>query len=418
MARMLELNGVSKAFGGLNVISGLDFHVDEHEIVSVIGPNGAGKTTLFNIVTGVYQPDKGEVLFEGESIVGLPPQDHAAWDGPHVPDPAALPQHDRCKENVMAAEYGRTRAGSSSRCSLRVASREERAISAREEKLAFFGQRLMGYRWDHPAYSLPTPTGAGSRSRGRRRRTATAPPRRARRRHEPGRDPRDHRADRQAPRRRRPTRSSSSSTTCTWSRASRTASSRSTTASRSRRGPSTRWRRTRLVIEAYLGRRAAAVEAVVSATRTGAEAASARARSVDTYYGLIHILDVSPQVYPGELVCLLGGNASGKSTTLKTCLGIVRPRAGRVEFEREDITTKKTSLRIERGMAIVPENRRLFAPDERAREPPDGRVSAWQGREGGLDRVTASFRCSTSGERSSPGRSPVASSRWSRWPGR
>ena len=51
---MLELTGVSKAFGGLQVISELDFHVDENEIVSVIGPNGAGKTTLFNLVTGVY----------------------------------------------------------------------------------------------------------------------------------------------------------------------------------------------------------------------------------------------------------------------------------------------------------------------------------------------------------------------------
>ena len=52
--RLLELKGVSKAFGGLQVISNLDFHVDENEIVSVIGPNGAGKTTLFNLVTGVY----------------------------------------------------------------------------------------------------------------------------------------------------------------------------------------------------------------------------------------------------------------------------------------------------------------------------------------------------------------------------
>jgi branched-chain amino acid transport system ATP-binding protein len=84
---------------------------------------------------------------------------------------------------------------------------------------------------------------------------------------------------------------------------------------------------------------------------------------VHTYYGQIHILDdVSVKVYPGELVCLLGGNASGKSTTLKTCLGIVRPSEGRVLFERDDITTTKTSARIARGMAIVPENRRLFAP--------------------------------------------------------
>jgi len=71
--RILELKGVSKAFGGLQVISDLDLHVDEHEIVSVIGPNGAGKTTLFNLVTGVYAPDEGDILFEGESILGLAP---------------------------------------------------------------------------------------------------------------------------------------------------------------------------------------------------------------------------------------------------------------------------------------------------------------------------------------------------------
>jgi branched-chain amino acid transport system ATP-binding protein len=84
---------------------------------------------------------------------------------------------------------------------------------------------------------------------------------------------------------------------------------------------------------------------------------------VHTYYGQIHILDdVNLHVGPGELVCLLGGNASGKSTTLKTTLGIVTPRAGRVLFEGEDVTDQKTSYRIGRGMAIVPENRRLFAP--------------------------------------------------------
>jgi branched-chain amino acid transport system ATP-binding protein len=84
---------------------------------------------------------------------------------------------------------------------------------------------------------------------------------------------------------------------------------------------------------------------------------------VHTYYGQIHILDdVSLHVSPGELVCLLGGNASGKSTTLKTCLGIVKPRTGRVWFGGEDVTDKNTSYRIAKGMAIVPENRRLFAP--------------------------------------------------------
>jgi branched-chain amino acid transport system ATP-binding protein len=88
-----------------------------------------------------------------------------------------------------------------------------------------------------------------------------------------------------------------------------------------------------------------------------------RLRDVDTYYGEIHILQqLSLEVGQGELVCLLGGNASGKSTTLKTILGLVRPRSGTVELDGEDVTGKTTSYRIARGMAIVPENRRLFAP--------------------------------------------------------
>jgi branched-chain amino acid transport system ATP-binding protein len=88
-----------------------------------------------------------------------------------------------------------------------------------------------------------------------------------------------------------------------------------------------------------------------------------RLDGVHTFYGQINILrDVSLEVAPGELVCLLGGNASGKSTTLKTILGLVRPRSGRVLFSGEDVTERSTSYRISRGMAIVPENRRLFAP--------------------------------------------------------
>jgi branched-chain amino acid transport system ATP-binding protein len=84
---------------------------------------------------------------------------------------------------------------------------------------------------------------------------------------------------------------------------------------------------------------------------------------INTYYGPIHILqNLNLKVNEGELVCLLGGNASGKSTTLKTVLGIVRPRTGTVSFGGEDVTDRPTSYRIGRGIAIVPENRRLFAP--------------------------------------------------------
>jgi branched-chain amino acid transport system ATP-binding protein len=70
--------------------------------------------------------------------------------------------------------------------------------------------------------------------------------------------------------------------------------------------------------------------------------------------------NVSLEIYPGELVCLLGGNASGKSTTLKTILGLVRPADGTIEFRGEPVQDQPTSYRIEQGMAVVPENRRIF----------------------------------------------------------
>ena len=83
--------------------------------------------------------------------------------------------------------------------------------------------------------------------------------------------------------------------------------------------------------------------------------------NVTTYYAEIRILEgISLHIGEGELVCLLGGNASGKSTTLKTILGIVRPRAGRVLIDGADVTNWPVPQRISRGIAIVPENRRLF----------------------------------------------------------
>jgi len=84
-------------------------------------------------------------------------------------------------------------------------------------------------------------------------------------------------------------------------------------------------------------------------------------RGVETYYGRIQILKgVNYKVYPGEIICLLGGNASGKSTTMKTILGIVKPSKGQVLWEGEVINNLRTAERIKRGVATVPENRRLF----------------------------------------------------------
>jgi branched-chain amino acid transport system ATP-binding protein len=114
--------------------------------------------------------------------------------------------------------------------------------------------------------------------------------------------------------------------------------------------------------------------------------------AVDTYYGQIHILQaLSLRIEPGELVCLLGGNASGKSTTLKTILGIVRPRSGRVVFADEDVTQRPTSYRIARGIAIVPENRRLFAPMTVLENLELGAYLAGGGEKEDFDRVYSLF---------------------------
>jgi len=153
---LLELRGVTKDFGGLRVIGDLDLHVDEGEIVSVIGPNGAGKTTLFNLVTGIYEPDRGDILLDGVTLVGLEPHRIAQRGIARTFQTLRLFLNMTVKENVMAAAYGHTRARVwQSILRTPGARREEREIHRlAEEKLSFFGQRLMGYRWHQPAYSL------------------------------------------------------------------------------------------------------------------------------------------------------------------------------------------------------------------------------------------------------------------------
>jgi len=153
---LFELKGLEKSFGGLQVVAGLDLHVDEGEIVSLIGPNGAGKTTVFNLVTGIYTPDAGEIVFEGRNIAGLPPHKITRLGIARTFQTLRLFLNMTVKENVMAAAYGHTRS-TAIEAVLRLprARREEREIARfAEEKLAFFGPRLIGYRLDQPAYSL------------------------------------------------------------------------------------------------------------------------------------------------------------------------------------------------------------------------------------------------------------------------
>jgi ABC-type branched-subunit amino acid transport system ATPase component len=156
MAPLLEFREVTKRFGGLTCIDGLDLHVNEGEIVSVIGPNGAGKTTLFNLVTGIYRPDAGDIRFAGDSLVGLEPHQITARGIARTFQTLRLFLNMTVKENVMAAAWSHTHAGIL-RSIVRTPGmrREEREIEKLAEAcLSFFGERLAGYRWDQPAYSL------------------------------------------------------------------------------------------------------------------------------------------------------------------------------------------------------------------------------------------------------------------------
>ena len=153
---LLELCSVSKAFGGLQVVNDLDLHVGEGEVVSLIGPNGAGKTTVFNLITGIFRPDEGDIVFDGRSLVGLLPHTIVNRGVARTFQTLRLFLNMTVKENVMAAQYGRTKATIlESILRLPRARREEREIHrVAEEKLSFFGDRLMGYRWNQPAFSL------------------------------------------------------------------------------------------------------------------------------------------------------------------------------------------------------------------------------------------------------------------------
>ena len=153
---VLNLSSLSLSFGGLRALSELDLRVGDGEIVSLIGPNGAGKTTVFNVITGVYEPSAGDVVFAGKSIAGLAPHSIARMGVARTFQSLRLFLNMSVMENVLAATYGKTKAMPlESVLRLPRARREER--EARElaaDVLSFFGQRLAGYRWDQPAYSL------------------------------------------------------------------------------------------------------------------------------------------------------------------------------------------------------------------------------------------------------------------------
>jgi branched-chain amino acid transport system ATP-binding protein len=153
---LLEVSELSKRFGGVRAVDGVDFHAEQGEIVGVIGPNGAGKTTLFNVVTGFYPADEGVMRFDGHRLNGLKPNQITKLGIARTFQAVRLFPAMTVMENAMVGQHGRTRSGIlGAVLALGPTRREEEHIHARaREMLAFFGDRLVGFREDQLASEL------------------------------------------------------------------------------------------------------------------------------------------------------------------------------------------------------------------------------------------------------------------------
>jgi branched-chain amino acid transport system ATP-binding protein len=383
---LLEVQRLMKHFGGVRAVDDVSFKVYPEQIVSIIGPNGSGKTTTFNLVSGQLRADAGTVLLEGRPLGALTADRIAARGLARTFQNGRVFGNMTVEENLLVGLHTRLaaqrpwaalREGPVVRWAALLAETAialARPISARREEaaarvtverqLARFGERLLPRREQY-AYSL---------SYANRRRTeigrALALGPRLLLLDEPtaGMNPTEtremleqiaqlqregltvllieHKLD-----------------------LVMTLSDHVVVLDEGRviaAGQPATVQRDHAVIEAYLGRGPEVREPREHAAPPNAAGSAApprlvELREVDVFYGPIQALTkLSLYVDAAEIVCLLGGNASGKSTTMKTILGLLQPTSGTVSIQGVDATALSTSARIRRGLASVPEARRVF----------------------------------------------------------
>lgn len=153
---LLETRKLNKTFGGVRAIQDVDFAIEEGEIVSIIGPNGAGKTSFFNVVSGIFAPDGGQVVFDGMNISGQIPSKITRAGIARTFQNVRLFPNLTVLENCMVGQHCRTKSGVFSAI-LRTPKfkQEEQMIEEKaKDVLSFFGSRLVGYRFDQPAFVL------------------------------------------------------------------------------------------------------------------------------------------------------------------------------------------------------------------------------------------------------------------------
>ncbi|MGV8976731.1 MAG: ATP-binding cassette domain-containing protein [Cellulomonas sp.] len=397
----LSVRDLRKSFDGVHAVDGVSFDVGRGEVVSIIGPNGSGKTTTLNLVSGVLRAQEGEISLDRVAVERAGAETVAEAGLSRTFQNGRVFAALTVAENVEVGLHSTLRATRPWRSLSRLpvlrwlplvaetvlalvpgprSRRELAALSARvDDELARFGERLVPRR-EHQAYTL---------SYANRRRTeiarALAP------------SPRLLLLD-------EPTAGMNTTETAevldqllALKAAGQTillvehkldlvltVSDRVLVMDDGRliaAGSPAVVRNDPAVIEAYLGRRQQrerrAVVEVLPRPSAGAmptrplavETADVPQHAapllaldaVDVFYGAAQALHaITLDVRAGEIVSLLGGNASGKSTTMKTILGLVKPRSGQVRLDAQDLAGVSTPARIRRGIAAVPEARRIF----------------------------------------------------------
>ncbi|MDQ6673099.1 MAG: ATP-binding cassette domain-containing protein, partial [Chloroflexota bacterium] len=384
------MDKLTRSFGAVRAVDGISFEVRQGEVLSIIGPNGSGKTTTINLLSGLIPHEGGTIALGGKSIDRLSAEQRSELGISRTFQNGRVFANMTVADNVYVGMYvkliharpwGRLRhlpvlrwaslLGELALALVQPSSVKREQVENRAEidlQLARFGDRLSG-RSDHPAYSL---------SYANRRRTEIA---RALASH-----PRLLLLD-------EPTAGMNQTETAEvlaqlleLKRHRHTLvlvehkidlvmmlSDRVIVMDNGRiiaEGSPAEIRNDEQVIEAYLGRRRAR-ETRGAPAATGASDLTPpqpvttgpllELRGIDVFYGAAHALhEVSLHVAAGEIVSLLGGNASGKSTTMKAVLGLVKPKRGQVLLDGQPADGLSTAERVRRGVASVPEARRVF----------------------------------------------------------
>lgn len=369
----LELTALTCSFGGVVAASNVNLTVHRGEVLGIIGPNGAGKTTLFNLMTGLVQPDSGDVKLWGMSTSAMPPHAIAAQGVARTFQNIRLYDTQSVLENVLAGchvhrtgQVARAREALQSICP-DLAARENQPVrnlsypdKRRVEMARALATGASLLLLDEPAAGMNpdeiTQAASDIRSLRHQGRTVVVI---------------EHHMDLIA---------AACDRVVVLDHGELIAA-----------GTPDEVAANVAVIAAYLGKGAAA--GAGGAANAPAPSSDDKPRvllsmeDVHASYGPVEVLrGVSLEVRKGEVVALLGANAAGKSTVMKTIMGRLRPSAGRISFRGARIDGLLTSAIVRAGLGIVPEGRRVFG-DMTVEENLELAAVAAAGRAGAAERV-------------------------------